>query len=174
MLGRVLRALRTPLTLLVLLGVLVYGAWWGWTNVAAPPAPPQRVACVDQKVVKNQLKSSQVTVNVFNGGKARGLAGTVAQDLRRKGFKTSRVGNTDAETVSTTIVVGASKNNPEVKLVLTFFKKAKVREDKRSDHSVDVLVGNKYAGFNSKAATTIAVKTQTVCLPPTPTPTTPT
>lgn len=168
MLVRVLRALRTPVTLLMLLGVLLYGAYWGWTNVAAPPAAPAPVACVDQKVVKNKLATNQVTVNVFNGGKARGLAGTVAQDLRLKGFKTSRVGNTDAETISTTIVVGASKNNPEVKLVLSFFNKAKVREDKRSDRSVDVLVGNKYGGFNTKAATTIAVKTETVCLPATP------
>ena len=29
MIGRVFRIVRTPLTLLILLGVLCYGAWWG-------------------------------------------------------------------------------------------------------------------------------------------------
>lgn len=171
MLGRVLRALRTPLTLLVLLGVLMYGAYWGWTNVAAPPPPAKPPQCVPQAVAKNKLNSNQVTVNVFNGGKVRGLAGNVERDLRGKGFKISRVDNTE-ETISTTLIVGASKNNPEVKLVLAFFKGARVREDKRTDRSVDVLVGNKYGGFNTKAATSLALKSKTVCLPGTPTPST--
>jgi len=168
-LGRVLRTLRTPLTLLVLLGILIYGAYWGWTNVVAPPPPPQPKPCVTQKVAGGKLKTSQVTVHILNGGKVRGLAGTVAQEMRAKGFKTSQVDNTE-EAVTTTVIVGASKNNPEVKLVLSFFKKAKVREDKRSDRSVTVLVGDKYAGFNTKAKTSITVKAKTVCLPGTPTP----
>jgi hypothetical protein len=60
-----------------------------------------------------------------------------------------------------------------VLFVKTFFKDAVVRADKRKDGSVDVLVGNKWGGFNSKASSTYTVKTSTVCLPsetPTPTP----
>ena len=49
--------------------------------------------------------------------------------------------------------------------VKTFFKDAVVRTDKRSDGSVDVLVGNKYGGFNKNAKATYVVKTRTVCLP---------
>lgn len=169
MLGPILRAVRTPLTLLVLLGVLCYGAWWGWTNVirevpAAPPPP-----CVDTKVPKGQLKSSQVLVSVYNGGDRRGLAGDVGRALRERGFKIQRTTNT-SENIQRTTIVGAGAKNPEVLLVKRFFKDAEVRADRRVDGSVDVLVGNRYGGFNRKAKNVYTVKTSTVCLPAQPSP----
>lgn len=167
MLGRVLRAIRTPLTLLVLLGVLCYGAWWGWEKVIAPAPAAQPEPCVETQVEKGTLKTSQVTVNVLNGGRKRGLAGEVGELLLAKKFKIDAIGNTDRE-VETTIIVGAGKKNPEVLLVKGFFKGAKVEADERTDHSVDVLVGNKYGGFNKKAKTRIPVETETVCLPKDP------
>jgi LytR cell envelope-related transcriptional attenuator len=170
--GRIFRIVRTPITLLILLGVLVYGAWWGYRNVLQPvpkiPPPP----CVEQTVPKGQLKASQVTVKVYNGGDRRGLAGDVGRMLRRKGFKVTQTTNTN-ERIQKTVIVGAGAKNPEVLFVKTFFKDAVVRADKRKDGSVDVLVGNKWGGFNSKASSTYTVKTSTVCLPsetPTPTP----
>ncbi len=163
MVARVFRAIRTPLTLLILLGVLGYGAYWGWNNVIAPAPPLPPKPCVPTKVVKGKLTAAQVTVRVFNGGQVRGLAGDVANSLRGKGFNTSAAANT-SQKVATTIVVGAKKTNPEVKLVASFFKGASIREDGRKDGTVDVLVGDKYGGFNSKAQNWIAVKTQTVCL----------
>lgn len=169
MLGRIFRAVRTPFTLLVLLGVLCYGAWWGWTNVIreVPPAPP--APCVDTKVPKGRLKSSQVVVNVYNGGDKRGLAGDVGRALRERGFKIQRTTNT-GEKIQRTTIVGAGTKNPEVLLVKGFFKNAQVRADQRVDGSVDVLVGNRYGGFNKNAKTAYTVKTSTVCLPPQPSP----
>jgi hypothetical protein len=162
--GRIFRIVRTPITLLLLLGVLCYAAWWGYTNVLRPiPAPPVQ-PCVDQSVNKGQLKSSQVTVKVYNGGNKRGLAGDVGRSLRERGFNVIRTANT-AEKISKTVIVGADSKNPEVLLVKGFFKDAVVKGDKRADHSVDVLVGNKYGGFNKNAKRTYAVKTSTVCLP---------
>ena len=170
MLGRIFRAVRTPFTLLVLLGVLCYGAWWGYTNVIreVPPAPP--APCVEQKLPKNQLKSSQVTVSVFNGGSKRGLAGDVGRSLRDRGFKVQTTTNT-LQKVQKTVIVGAGTKNPEVLLVKAFFKDADVKADKRVDGSVDVLVGNRYGGFNKKAKTTYTVKSSKACLPAQPTPT---
>ena len=164
MLGRILRAVRTPFTLLVLLAILCYGAWWGYTNVIreVPPAPP--TPCVPQKLPKNQLRSSQVTVSVFNGGTKRGLAGDVGRALRDRGFKVQTTTNT-LQKVQKTVIVGASTKNPEVRLVKAFFKDAEVKADKRVDGSVDVLVGNRYGGFNKKAKTTYTVKSATACLP---------
>lgn len=172
MLGRILRAVRTPFTLLVLLGVLCYGAWWGYSNVIreVPPAPP--APCVQQQLPKNQLKSSQVTVSVFNGGNKRGLAGDVGRSLRGRGFKVATTTNT-LQKVQKTIIVGANAKNPEVLMVQAFFKDSQVKADKRVDGSVDVLVGSNYGGFNSKAKTTYTVKSAKACLPaqPTATPT---
>jgi hypothetical protein len=166
---RVFRIVRTPLTLLVLLGVLAYGAWWGYTNVLKPLPPPTADPCVEQKVAKGALNSSQVTVNVYNGGTRRGLAGDVGRSLRDKGFKVSRTTNT-GEKIGATVVIGAGVKNPEVLLVLGFFRGAVVKADKRKDRSVDVLVGDRYGGFNRNAKTAISVRTPTVCLPSVRTP----
>jgi hypothetical protein len=170
--GRIFRIVRTPITLLILLGVLLYGAWWGYRNVIQPvpkvPPPP----CVEQAVEKGQLKASQVSIKVYNGGDRRGLAGDVSRSLKRKGFKVIKTDNT-VEKIQKTVVVGAQAKNPEVLFVRSFFKDAVVRADKRTDGSVDVLVGNKYGGFNNDAKPTYTVKTKTVCLPsetPSPTP----
>lgn len=165
MIGRVFRIVRTPLTLVVLLGVLCYGAWWGYTNVLKTTPPPPPTPCVPTKVTQGGLRSSQVTVSVFNGGSKKGLAGDVGRSLRQYGFKVARASNT-GEKIQKTIIVGAGAKNPEVLLVQSFFKESQIKVDKRSDHSVDVLVGNDYAGFNKKAKTTLAVKAKTVCLPP--------
>jgi LytR cell envelope-related transcriptional attenuator len=169
LLGRIFRAVRTPFTLLVLLGVLCYGAWWGWTNVIREVPPAPRAPCVKQKVPKGQLRSSQVVVSIYNGGDKRGLAGDVGRALRSRGFKVQRTTNT-GEKVQRTIIVGASAKNPEVLLVKGFFKESDVRPDKRVDGSVDVLVGNRYGGFNKNAKTVYTVKSATVCLPAPPTP----
>ena len=113
-----------------------------------------------------------MTVKVYNGGDRRGLAGDVGRALRGKGFKVTLTTNTD-EKIQKTVIVGAGAKNPEVLFVKSFFKDAVVRADKRTDGTVDVLVGNKYGGFNKNAKTTYTVKARTVCLPsqtPTPTP----
>ena len=164
MIGRIFRIVRTPITLLLLLGVLCYAAWWGYTYVLQPIPPTPAQPCVDQSLNKGQLKSSQVTVKVFNGGNKRGLAGDVGRELRDRGFNVIRTTNT-AEKISKTVIVGADPKNPEVLLVKGFFKGAVVKGDKRVDHTVDVLVGNKYGGFNKGAKRTYTVNADTLCLP---------
>ena len=164
MIGRIFRIVRTPITLLLLLGVLCYAAWWGYTNVLRPIPPTPAQPCVDQSLSKGQLKSSQVTVKVFNGGNKRGLAGDVGRALRDRGFNVIRTTNT-AEKISKTVIVGADSKNPEVLLVKGFFKGAVVKGDKRADHTVDVSVGNKYGGFNKGGKRTYTVNADTLCLP---------
>jgi ribosomal protein S8E len=164
---RVLRIIRTPLTLLVLLGILCYGAWWGWKNIVAPPQTAPPPPCVPTKVTDKELKTSQVTVRVFNGGDKKGLASEVTRALRSKKFNVLDPANTD-QSVTKTLIIGNGAKNPEVLLVKSFFKGAVVEADGRTDHTVDVLVGNKYGGFNSKAKTAYPVETSTVCLPSSP------
>ncbi|MFW6599182.1 LytR C-terminal domain-containing protein [Propionibacteriaceae bacterium Y2011] len=164
------RAVRTPLTLLVLLGILGTAAWWGYDKVTEPIPPRPPDPCVTQPVADNKLEVGQVTIRIFNGGKQRGLAGDVAQDAREVGFNVSRVDNTDEEIVGTVIVV-QGKDFPETKLVAAFFPEAVIREDPtKIDHSIDVLVGEEFPGFNAKAPTTIEHKAATICLPKRPSP----
>jgi hypothetical protein len=172
LIGRIFRVVRTPVTLLVLFGVLLYGAWWGYNNIIKPIPPLPPVPCVDQTVPKGQLKASQVVVKVYNGGDRKGLAADVGRSLRTKGFRVILTTNT-VEKIQKTVIVGADVNNPEVLFVKSFFKEATVRSDRRVDRTVDVLVGNKYGGFNKNGEDTYRVETTTVCLPsqtPTATP----
>lgn len=172
MIGRIFRVARTPVTLLLLFGVLLYGAYWGYNNIIKPvPALPPE-PCVVQNLPNGQLKTGQVVVRVYNGGDRKGLAADVGRSLRGKGFRVTLTTNT-VEKIQKTVIVGADVNNPEVKFVKTFFKESVVRSDQRVDRTVDVLVGNKYGGFDKKAKTTYQVETDTVCLPsqtPSPTP----
>ena len=94
MIGRIFRVVRTPITLLILFGVLLYGARWGYTNILRPipPLPPD--PCVSQSVPGGQLKSSQVVVRVYNGGDRKGLAADVGRSLRTKGFRVTLTTNT--------------------------------------------------------------------------------
>ena len=161
---RYVRLFGTPITLLLLLAFLAYGAWWGFRNVMAPVPGSTPAPCVTQKVGKN-LSTSQVSVRVLNGGTTVGLAGRVSAQLTNVGFKVLSTGNT-SDVVTSTVVVGASKDAPEVKLVLGFFKGAKVRADKRTDGTVDVMVGDNFGGFNAKAHRQISVPGGTACLPP--------
>ena len=101
---------------------------------------------------------------MFNGGNSRGLAANVGRALRGAGFKVTATSNT-IEKIDDTVIVGAGERDPEVLLAKSFFKGATVRADGRPDHSVDVLVGNKYAGYNKNAKKTIAVDADTLCLP---------
>lgn len=166
MIGRVFRVVRTPITLLILLGVLLYGAWWGYTNIIRKTPEAAPAPCVQQTLKKGKLKSSQVTVKIFNGGQRIGLAGDVARAMRGKGFKVGLTDNTQ-EQIGKTVIVGADKKAPEVIFVKTFFKSAEIRADKskENDRTVDILVGNDYRGFNKKAKNTYTVKAKTVCLP---------
>lgn len=165
------RAAATPIVLLLLLALLVLGFWWGWKNVVRPPVGRLPIPCVTQNVGK-ALKSSSVTVRVYNGGHTVGLAGDVADALKKKGFKVTTIANTD-EPVAGTIVRGGKQTNPEVKLVAQQLKATTAQGDDRIDGTVDVLVGTKFGGLNPKGATTLAVPGGTVCLPSssaTPTP----
>jgi predicted amino acid-binding ACT domain protein len=172
LIGRIFRVVRTPVTLLVLFGMLLYGAWWGYNNIIKPvPALPPE-PCVEQTVPKGQLKASQVVIKVYNGGDRKGLAADVSRSLRNEGFRVVQTDNT-VEKIQKTVIVGADANNPEVLFVKSFFKEATARSDQRVDRTVDVLVGNRYGGFDKNAKATYQINAETVCLPsqtPTATP----
>jgi len=173
---RTMRRLSTPITLILLLGLLAAGTWWGYKAVTAKVQAPL-APCVT--VPMTELPTSMVTVNVYNGGQRAGLASTVAESLRTGGFIIGKVGNTD-ETVLTVVIIGSAEDNPEVQLVAAWFHDPVIQADQRVDHTVDVLVGNSFddpegTGMAAEPPSSLEVPSGEVCLPntstPTPTPT---
>lgn len=159
----VIRWMRTPVTLVVLLVVLGYGAWWGYKAVLTVPVSTIN-ACVSQPVT--QLTPDKVTVRVLNGGDVKGYATEVAKILKARGYNISVVSNT-SETITTPVIVGGSIDLPAVKLVASNFPEATLRADNRNDGTVDVLVGAKTDKTIPTAgwATAVPVPNGKACLP---------
>lgn len=158
--------IKTPVTLLVLLAVVVFGGWWGLRNATAaiPPRPP--VPCVMTNV-DGKLTPHSVTVRTLNAGLRGGLAKRVSTSLRSQGFYIIKVNNSDDRRAKT-VVVGNAKDSPEVRLVAGFFKNATTQGDGRVDHVVDVLLGDDFAGYVLNPKKFVEVSGP-VCLPPMPT-----
>lgn len=100
---RIFRLVATPVILLGLLGLLIWGALWGWRELVAPFPSPSPTPCVVQSA--EAVTPAQVTVRVFNGGFTTGLATSEGQRLTEAGFKVTKVTNTD-ERIKGTIVRG--------------------------------------------------------------------
>lgn len=161
---RVVRVLKTPVTLLLLLGILGYGAYWGYKQVTLDPARPD-ATCVMQDVGKT-LTPDKVTVRVFNGGETGNHAKTTRNFLIAFDFHVISYNNAD-EKVTTTTVIGNSADDPEVKLVAQMFRDSVTKGDGRADHVVDVIVPTQYQDLSKNTdhpVTSIAVDGP-VCLP---------
>lgn len=161
---RAWRTFAPPIILLILVCLLVYGTWWGWKQVTRPPADIPEPPCVTTSA--SVLKSSQVTVQVFNTGTTPGRAGQITEQLKNKGFITKSAQNAEPP-VNQTTIVGGNPKEPAVALVAGFFPESKVQADDRTDGTVDVLVGDNFAGFKDDAPTQLDVPGGSVCLPST-------
>jgi len=161
---KVIRVSKTPVTLLLLLGILGYGAYWGYKQVTIDNSRPA-ATCVSQDVGK-ELTPDKVTVRVFNGGDTGGHAKRTRSFLIAFNFHVISFNNAD-ETVATTTVIGNSADSPEVRLVAQMFRDSVTRGDGRADHVVDVIVPTKYQDLSTASdhpVTTVAVDGP-VCLP---------
>ena len=166
---QVIRVFKTPVTLIILLALVAVGGWWGLKNATAaiPPRPPEPCVKVD---VGGKLTPNYVTVRTLNAGLRGGLAKRVSTEMRAVGYYILKVNNSDQK-FAETVVIGNSKDDPEVKLVAGFFKNAKTQGDGRIDHVVDVLLGDNFGGYQVPPTSSVPVSGP-VCLPPLPAPST--
>ena len=141
---RQIRLFATPVLLLGLLALLLWGATWGWHALTAPVPPPAPTPCVtlSNKVVT----TADVQVRVFNGGFTTGLAGKVAAQLESKGFVILKKANTE-ERIKTTVIRTNQANEGAIRLIKSQFVNPAVEYDDRIDGTVDVLVGSEFEGF---------------------------
>ena len=157
---QVIRVLKTPVTLIILLAMLGYGAMWGYQQ--ATMSDTRKAATCVMTDVGTKLTPDRVTVRVLNGGDNGGLAKVMAQFLRAHGFRVIYYNNAE-DPVPNTTVVGNSVDDPEVKLMLGFFTGSTAKGDGRADHVVDVIVSDKDVHIENPVSS-IPV-TGPVCLP---------
>lgn len=144
-------------TTAVLFLLLAAGAGFGWYALsrpvsedgAAPTATP--APCPSPVAVGEVLRSSAVTVSVFNAGTRSGLASEVSQQLVTRGFRAGKVANAPDELsrVRFARILAPSRKDPAAQLVARQFgKNTLVQPTKDSlGPGVDVVVGDDYVGM---------------------------
>jgi LytR cell envelope-related transcriptional attenuator len=158
---------QTPVTLVVLVGILAGGAWWGWNSLTESTAEP---VCEWQQLPNGKLTPDQVEVNVYNAGARDGTARATADALRKRGFRIGRIANEPSgQKIRGVAVRGAGSNVPQTRLLqLQMKQKAPIVVDQRTDPSVDVLVGAGFTGLNTGLVTSVPVPGGRACVPVNP------
>ncbi|MBA3019933.1 LytR C-terminal domain-containing protein [Propionicimonas sp.] len=160
-LNQVIRVLKTPVTLIVLLLFVIGAGFWSLKAVSAPSAKTAN-PCVSTDVGK-ELTPNRVSIRVLNASETPRQAKDTAAFVRPYGFNVIRVNNSERQ-VPVTTIIGYAADSPEVLLVQQFFPGSVTEGDGRADHVVDVLLGPN-AERAVSPVTSLPVSGQ-VCLPP--------
>lgn len=155
-----------------LLGLLIWGAFWGWRNLTAPLPTPEPTPCVT--VTTELVNVSQVSVRVFNGGFTSGLASRVGNRLSDAGFNVIEVDNID-ERIREGVIIRANEDNvPGLRLVTSYFQDPIVQYDDRVDGTIDILLASEEPAAGTEPLFQVSSgEGGTACVPPDPTPTVP-
>jgi hypothetical protein len=143
----------TATTLLVLLGLLLVGAYLGWRSVSAPLADGAETEprCREGVERGDRLATDDVTVSVYNAGSRAGLAGRTQEELVSRGFIAGDLGNAPdgLGDVRLVRVVAANRQDPAALLVARQFGKDTFIQvsDESLGAGVDVVVGDDYVGL---------------------------
>ena len=162
---------RTPITMVVLLGVLLGAAYYGWNTIVNPDDDnkadksddAKQTTCKHQTVIRKgqQIQSNQVTVNVYNAGNRSGLAGETLNLLVAKGFKRG-VADNAPEDITTwgnaSVVLAGGAGEPTSRLVHNqFLGLVKYVDGPELARGVDVIVGDNFRGVKPDSQTFVRV-----------------
>jgi len=141
---------------LVMVGTFTYAAAYfqGWVAAARPSSlasPPCQAA--DAADAADALTPSTVTINVYNATDRNGLARSVAKSLRTQGFNIGEIANDPLgkRIVGVGEVRHGQLGTADANLVAKRLPGAKVVLDKRTDDSVDLVLGNRFSALRAPA-----------------------
>lgn len=161
--------IRTTVTMLVLVGILCAGAWYGWTRLSeagasfagdgegTPDAP-----CTTPEPVT--ARARQTVVSVYNSGAPTGTGGILMDALEARGFQRGALANApDDVQVSGLEVWATDRDSAQAQLVARQLRGAEVQEHATTPGpGVNVFIGR---GFKSlrKAPRQITVEPEPTC-----------
>ena len=149
----------SAVTMVVLIALLVAGAWYGWQSLSAPlpggDAEPERRNAkprCDEGVARGDLVSTEdVTVSVYNAGSRSGLADLTLSELTARGFIRGDAGNApeELESVQFVRVLAKAKDDPTAELVALQFGADTLVQETGEDlgPGVEVVVGDDFPGL---------------------------
>ena len=147
--------------------LFVGGLYGGWRLLTDPPGGDPVYACTSRTVrAGEQLPTSLVAVDVFNGGDTEGVAGRVSTALQERGFRPGAIANNPSSIKPAAVtILTTDKADPRVQLVAKQFSKVEYREpDVALGSGVTVLIGDDFTTLRPAGATSIrATSDVTVC-----------
>jgi len=161
---------RTPITLALLVLLVVFGAWYGWTQINQPISNPfaDPPDCVPEQV-DGKLTRAQVIVNVYNGSARNDLAASTLRELAQRDFSRGVAENAPGNLrVANVTVLDPEPGSAQVRLVRAQFQgQVQVRKNPDLAEGVDIVLGQGYLGLQGGAPATVRVRgDQEVCVPP--------
>lgn len=167
--------MRTTLTMLVLLALLVAGGWYGWQELtggsdplAEPTPTPESTETPSAECstpAPVTFRADEVKLSVFNAGAPGGTATAVFGGLTERGFQEGEVGDApDSVQVDGTVIWARSPRSEEVRLVQAQFEDARVLERSAPlGPGVNVLVGADFSPLVEGAPDRIRRQPAEVC-----------
>jgi hypothetical protein len=156
--------------MLVLLGILLGAAWYGWATITSDEEDEQpqaqtkgdQTSCTRTKVYKKgtKIRAKTITVNVFNAGLVTGLAGETLDDLVDKGFKRGAAENAPTGVTATNVtIITNTMNSPRVRLVAKQFQgDVRILEGDAIRPGINVIVGDNFRGVDDGAKERLVLK----------------
>lgn len=147
----------STVTILVLIGLLLAGAYFGWRSISAPlpggdePAKADQPRCEDGVARGDVVRTDEVTVSVYNAGSRSGLADQTRSELTARGFIAGDAGNAPAalEDVRSVRVLAPTKKDPTARLVALQFGSNTYVQPTEEDlgPGVEIVVGDDFVGL---------------------------
>ncbi len=152
---RAYRRIRTAVTLLLLVGLVVGAGWYAWKVVTEPTAAGEEQEPVAQApacavaVPTDAPPPEEISINVYNGTDRNGLASQVAREMRELGYVILDVANDPLSRSVTGVaeVRAANADDLAVQLIMSQFPGAVFVPDERKDDVIDVVLGEQFVAI---------------------------
>ena len=168
---RIPQFVKSFLTLAVLLGLLAFGAVWGYAQMTAPfpERTPPPLCEVNTIGAGDKVLREEITVSVYNAGDRGGLARRTLQLFVDEGYGEGNDGNApDDVEVAVAEIWSNDPDNPGVRLVRRQLPKGTkvVEPPVELAPGVVVIVGDGFDGLRKGPAKMKAKTDTTICSPP--------
>jgi len=158
---------KTPVTLLVLLGLLVGAVFYGWQTIISPDEPAEGPTagappmCERKATFKKgqRILAGDITVNVYNAGIVSGLAGNTLSALVGKGFQGGVSDNAPgAQSARNVTIMTDVPESPKVRLVRMQFQGPVRVVPGELAVGIDIIVGDEFRAVDPNATTVIQLR----------------
>ena len=135
-----------PIIFLLVLALIAGGVWWNVFRQDAELQAEQDAACAEAEAAPQALDPATVSVRVYNASDQGGLAKSVADDLRTRGFTIAEFANdpTNREVTGVGEVRHGVSGKGTAAFLALYLPGATLWQDVRSTQQVDLVLGPEF------------------------------